>query len=275
MKFFEKLALRQKKTLLCVGLDPDFELMPEGWPQNAAGVYDFCKRIVDATADFAAAFKPQIAYFSAQGFERVLFDVISYIHAEYPEIPVILDAKRGDIGTTAAQYAQEIFMRYEADATTISPYMGRDSLEPWLEYDDHGLFILCRTSNPGGADLQNLKADNAPIFEHVAKMVLECNANQQCGLVMGATYPDEIKKVREIAPDLPFLLPGVGAQGGSIAECVKAGFVSKENPGILLNSSRKILYASRDSKDFEAAARNAAQTTRKIIQIARKMSSSN
>ena len=269
MKFFEKLALRQKKTLLCVGLDPDFELMPEGWPQNAAGVYDFCKRIVDATADFAAAFKPQIAYFAAQGFERVLYDVISHIHANHPQIPVILDAKRGDIGSTAAQYAQEIFMRYEADAATVNPYMGRESLEPWLEYTDNGLFVLCRTSNAGGSDLQNLDAGTKKLFEHVAQMVLSCNDHKQCGLVMGATYPEEIKKVRQIAPDLPFLIPGVGAQGGDIAECVKAGLVSADTPGILINSSRAILYASRDPKNFDTAARAAAQVTSNAIQIAR------
>lgn len=264
MKFFKKLAARQTQSLLCVGLDPNFEQMPESWPQNEAGVFDFCRRIVDATADFAAAFKPQIAYFSAVGAETALVDIIGYIHAHHPDIPVILDAKRSDIGTTAAQYAVEAFVRFEADAVTVNPYLGKDSLEPWLEYIDNGIFVLCHTSNPGASDLQNLKAQNKTIFEHVAQMVLDCNTNQQCGLVMGATFPEELKKVRNIAPHLPFLIPGIGAQGGNINQVIK-----NAGENILLNSSRAILYASNNPKDFDSAARITAENTVKAIQNAR------
>ena len=260
MKFFEKLQHRQAKSLLCVGLDPDFEQMPEGWPQNEAGVLDFCRRIVDATADFAAAFKPQIAYFSAIGAETALVDTIGYIHAHHPDIPVILDAKRGDIGSTAAQYAVEAFVRYEADAATVSPYLGADSLAPWLEYADNGIFVLCHTSNAGAAALQNLESNGKTIFEHVAQMVLDLDKNQQCGLVMGATFPEELKKIRELAPSMPFLIPGIGAQGGDIKTTIQ-----NSGKNVLINSSRAILYASNDSKNFDTAARKAAEETAKTI----------
>ena len=260
MKFFEKLQHRQAKSLLCVGLDPDFEQMPEGWPQNEAGVLDFCRRIVDATADFAAAFKPQIAYFSAIGAETALVDTIGYIHAHHPDIPVILDAKRGDIGSTAAQYAVEAFVRYEADAATVSPYLGADSLAPWLEYADNGIFVLCHTSNAGAAALQNLECNGKPLFEHVAQMVLDLDKNQQCGLVMGATFPEELKKIRDLAPQTPFLIPGIGAQGGDIKTTIQ-----NAGKNVLIISSRAILYASNDSKNFDTAARKAAEETAKTI----------
>lgn len=263
MKFFEKLQQRQAQSLLCVGLDPDFEQMPEGWPQNEAGVFDFCRRIVAATADFAAAFKPQMAYFSAIGAEAALVDIIGYIHAHHPEIPVILDAKRGDIGATAKQYAVEAFVRYEADAATVNPYLGADSLTPWLEYADNGIFVLCHTSNAGASALQHLNANGKALFEHVAQMVLKANSNQQCGLVMGATFPEELKKIREMAPSLPFLIPGVGAQGGDIQTVIQ-----NAGKNVLINSSRAILYASNNSKNFDTAARKIAEETAQTIQKA-------
>lgn len=263
MKFFEKLQQRQARSLLCVGLDPDFEQMPEGWPQNEAGVLDFCRRIVKATADFAVAFKPQIAYFSAIGAESALVDIIAYIHAHHPDIPVILDAKRGDIGSTAAQYAVEAFVRYEADAATVNPYLGADSLAPWLEYADNGIFVLCHTSNAGAAALQNLNAEGKALFEHVAQMVLDLDKNQQCGLVMGATFPEELKKIRDLAPQMPFLIPGVGAQEGDINAVIQ-----NAGANVLINSSRAILYASNNPKDFDIAARKVAEETAKTIQNA-------
>ncbi len=264
MQFFEKLKQRQQHSLLCIGLDPDFEQMPEKWPQNEAGIYEFCRRIVDATSDFAAAFKPQMAYFSALGFERALYDLIAYIHAQYPHIPVILDGKRGDIADTAKQYAKEAFERFEADAATVNAYMGYDSLQPWLDYTDNGIFILCRTSNAGGADLQNLNANGKAIFEHVADLAQK--SPTPCGLVVGATFTNEIERVRQIAPNLPFLMPGVGHQGANLEQALKKSVLNKENPAVLIHSSRAILYAGCDSKTFEEAARNKAQETFLAIQ---------
>ncbi len=268
MQFFEKLNERLKHSLLCVGLDPDFEQMPDDWPQNEAGIYNFCKRIVDSTAPFAAAFKPQMAYFSALGFERALYDLIGYIHAQYPQIPVILDGKRGDIPSTAKQYAKEAFERYEADAATVNPYLGKDTLMPWLEYTDNGIFILCKTSNPGGNDLQNLIAKNQPLFEHVALLAKEFP--KQCGLVVGSTFPEAAVRIRKLTPELTFLMPGTGAQGGSIEKALKAGAANKESPAVLIHASRSILYAGKDTKTFDQTAHEEAQKTFNLIEEARK-----
>ena len=219
MNFLEQLrvAERQNGSLLCVGLDPEPARFPAQWRGDAARIFDFCAAIVDATADLVIAFKPQIAYFAAHRAEDQLEQLMAYMRERAPQVPVILDAKRGDIGSTAEQYAREAYERYGADAVTLSPFMGWDSVQPYLAYPDKGAFILCRTSNPGGDDLQNQPLAALPgqprLFEHVAALVQgPWNRNGQLGLVVGATYPAEIERVREIAPTVPLLIPGVGAQ---------------------------------------------------------------
>ena len=269
MKFTEMLsgAWAKNNSLLCVGLDPD----PAKFPAHLNGdIFRFCAEIADATADLACAFKPQIAYFAARRAEDQLEALIAHIHEKHPGIPVILDAKRGDIGSTAEQYAVEAFERYQADAVTVNPYMGRDSVEPWLAYADKGVILLCRTSNPGGSDLQFQKvgADGMALYELVAaKVAREWNPNNkyagQLGLVVGATFPGEIARVREIVGDLPLLVPGIGAQGGDIEATVKAGRTA-DGTGLMINSSRAILYAGK-GEDFAAAARRVALETRDAI----------
>jgi len=268
-------AAEQHQSLLCVGLDPEPARFPSGIAPGAAGIYDFCARIVDATADLVCAFKPQIAYFAAHRAEDALERLIAHIRAVAPRVPVILDAKRGDIGATAEQYAREVFERYGADAVTLSPFMGLDSITPYLRYKDKGVFLLCRTSNPGGDDLQAQRLADVPgqprLFEHVARLAQgDWNIHAipgQLGLVVGATYPQEIAQVRAIAPTLPLLIPGVGAQGGDAAATVQAGW----RPGapIVVNSSRAILYAG-SGPDFADAARRAAENTRAALQAAQR-----
>lgn len=279
MTFIDKLnhARRRQHSLLCVGLDPEPAQFPTHWRGNTQRLFDFCAQIVDATHDLVCAFKPQIAYFAANRAEDQLERLIAHIRQVAPDIPVILDAKRGDIGSTAAQYAIEAFERYGADAVTLSPFMGFDSIEPYLKYHDKGAFLLCRTSNPGGDDLQNqrLAAENGQplLYEHIARLAQgPWNLNGQLGLVVGATYPAEIERVRSLAPTLPLLIPGVGAQGGDAAATVKAGwrFTQGEVSGnILVNSSRAILYASSDH-DFAHAARVIALQTRDTLEAAKR-----
>jgi orotidine-5'-phosphate decarboxylase len=265
--FVQKYQRRAKElnTMLCVGLDPDASKLPASIKGHGGAMYAFCREIVDATADIVCAYKPQIAYFASQRAEDQLEQLIDYIHQNYPEIPVILDAKRGDIGSTATHYAKEAFERYQADAVTVNPYMGFDSIEPYLQYTDRGVFILCRTSNPGGSDLQFLEVGQAvpqKLFEKVAHLAAhEWNTTGQVGLVVGATFPAEIAKVREIVGnDMPLLIPGIGAQGGDTIATVQAG----NHTNLLINSSRAILYASKD-QDFATAARAAAIATRDSI----------
>ena len=257
-------AWQQNNSLLCVGLDPDpakFPLHLQGRPD---AMFNFCKAIVDNTADTVCCFKPQIAYFAAQSAEGALERLIEHIHTAHPGIPVILDAKRGDIGSTAEQYAQEAFVRYGADAVTVNPYMGRDSVEPYLAYPDKGVILLCRTSNPGGSDLQSLDVEGEKLYERVARLVAkEWNTTGQCALVVGATFPTEIARVREIVGDLPLLVPGIGAQGGDVEATLKAG-KTKNGTGLMINSSRAILYADK-GEDYAAAARKAALQTRDDI----------
>ena len=273
MKFTEMLRARWRNadTLLCVGLDPDPAKFPGSWKDDPARIFDFCAAIVDATRDLACAFKPQIAYFAAQRAEEQLERLIAHIHAVAPEVPVILDAKRGDIGSTAEQYAREAFERYRADALTLSPFMGFDSIEPYLRYADKGLILLCRTSNPGGNDWQMQRLADVPgqprLFEHLAHLAqTEWNTTGQIGLVVGATFPAEIARVREIAPTLPLLIPGVGAQGGDAEATVRAGLTAQGT--IVVNSSRAVLYASR-GEDFAEAARRVAMATRDQLDAAR------
>jgi orotidine-5'-phosphate decarboxylase len=258
-------ALRNRwaaaESTLCVGLDPDVARLPEG----CASVLDFCRAIVDATADLVCAFKPQIAYFAAAGAEADLEAVIAYIRHVAPDVPVILDAKRGDIGPTAEQYAREAFDRYGADVVTVNPYLGTDSLEPFLRRG--AIFALCRTSNPGSGDLQSLIVDDEPLYVHVARRAAEeWSALGEVGLVVGATYPDELRAVRSMVGDMPLLIPGVGAQGGDADATVDAGLDST-GAGIVVNSSRAVLYASKGA-DFAEAARREALRTRDVLRAA-------
>ena len=269
-------AERQNGSMLCVGLDPEPTKFPVHLRDDASNIYDFCAAIVDATADLAMAFKPQIAYFAAHRAEDQLERLMAHMRRAAPQVPIILDAKRGDIGSTAEQYAKEAFERYGADAVTLSPFMGFDSIQPYLKYHGKGAFLLCRTSNPGGDDLQNQRLssiEGAPLlYEHVARLAQgPWNLNGQLGLVVGATYPAEIERVRAVAPTLPLLIPGVGAQGGDAAATVRAGWRGAEGETtapIVVNSSRAILYASAGN-DFTQAARLEARRTRDLLQAAR------
>jgi orotidine-5'-phosphate decarboxylase len=254
-------AQAQHASLLCVGLDPEPAKFPSIWRGDATRIFDFCAAIVNATHDLVCAFKPQIAYFAAHGAEAQLERLIHHIHQTAPDVPVILDAKRGDIGATAEQYAREAFVRYQADAVTLSPFMGLDSIEPYMHYSGKGLILLCRTSNPGGNDLQAQPlASGDLLFEHIAKLAAgEWNHGGQLGLVVGATYPAEVARVRALAPTLPLLIPGIGAQGGDAEATVRAGCTA-QGP-IIVSSSRAVLYAS-GGDDFAAAARQVAQASR-------------
>ena len=272
MTFLDMLrdAATRNQSMLCVGLDPEPTRFPAGMQGGPHKIYDFCAAIVDATADLVCAFKPQIAYFAAHGAEDQLERLMQHMRANAPHVPVILDAKRGDIGSTAEQYAREAFERYGADAVTLSPFMGFDSVEPYLRYPGKGAFLLCRTSNPGGDDFQSQRlasVDGQPLlYEHIARLAQgPWNKNGQLGLVVGATYPAEIERVRALAPQVPLLIPGVGAQGGDAAATVRAGW--RPDGPIIVNSSRAILYASSGA-DFAAAARREAQRTRDLLQAA-------
>jgi orotidine-5'-phosphate decarboxylase len=271
--FPQQLAAAQaaNASLLCVGLDPEPERFPLPWRGDAARIFDFCAAIVDATKDQVCAFKPQIAYFAAQRAEDQLERLVAHIHAKAPGVPVILDAKRGDIGATAEQYAREVFERYGADAVTLSPFMGRDSIEPYLRHDGRGLILLCRTSNPGGDDLQALPlAGGGQLYEAIARLAAETwNRDGRLGLVVGATYPREVARVRELAPTLPLLIPGIGAQGGDAEATVRAGW--RADGPIIVSSSRAVLYAGgeRAIDPFVAAARAAADATRQLLQRSR------
>ncbi len=268
MTFTDKLAtaIQRHDSLLCVGLDPDIARFPQHLQGKEGSIFEFCKAIIDATASVACAFKPQIAYFAALAAEDQLQAVCDYLKQHHPGIPIVLDAKRGDIGATAEQYAREAFERYRADAVTVNPYMGFDSVAPYLEWNDRGVIVLCRTSNPGGSDLQFLQVDGKPLYQHVAQLVSgHWNRNGQCGLVVGATFPQELAQVRAIVGDMPLLVPGIGAQGGDIEATVKAGRTASGG-GMMINSSRAILYAKPEgSEDFTAAASRVARETRDAI----------
>jgi orotidine-5'-phosphate decarboxylase len=268
VNFINKLsaAWTANNSLLCVGLDPDLAKLPAELRDLPDGITTFCTRIIDATADLACAFKPQIAYFGALGAEKQLEDICRYVRENYPHIPLILDAKRGDIGATATQYAREAFERYGADAVTVNPYMGEDSLDPYLAWQDRGVIILCRTSNPGGSDLQFLDTDGVPLYQRVARLVADkWNKNGQCALVVGATFPEELAQVRAIVGDMPLLVPGIGAQGGDIAATVGAGQTAN-GMGMMISSSRAIIYATPQAgEDYADAARRVAIETRDAI----------
>jgi len=263
MDFVEKLTntARKNESLLCVGLDPDPKLMPD-----KVGVFEFNKAIIDATADLVCAYKPNIAFYEALGNKGLdaLKQTVKYVP---DDIPVIVDAKRGDIGNTARAYAQALFDNFNFDATTVNPYLGFDSLEPFIQYTNKGILILCRTSNAGAADFQSLRCetegDSRPLFEIVALKASEWNIHGNIGLVVGATYPEELRLIRNSHPDMPLLIPGIGAQGGDLASVVRYG-VNAKGEGAIINSSRGIIYAS-PGKDFAQAARQAASSLRDQI----------
>ena len=272
MGFMQALRDRWSKadSLLCVGLDPDPAKFPDAFARDGDALFAFCRDIVDATAQHACAFKPQIAYFAAHaGGEHALQRLVAHIHAAHPGIPVLLDAKRGDIGSTAAQYAAEAFDRYDADAVTLNPYMGRDSAQPLLDRADRGCIFLCHTSNPGARDFQELVVAgdggaDRPLYQHVAAAIArDWNGNGNCALVVGATFPEELQVIRGIVGELPLLIPGIGAQGGDVEAVIRNGKTA-DGTGLMINSSRGILYASRGA-DYAEAAAAAARSLRDEI----------
>lgn len=264
--FFQRVQARETElnTMLCVGLDTDSIKIPTHLAGSPDAIIEFNKAIIDVTHELVCCYKPQIAYYSSQSAEEALIETIQY--AQSKGVPVLLDAKRGDIGNTAEQYARELFERFQADAITVNPYMGTDTLAPYLSYEDKGIFVLCRTSNPGSADLQNLMLEGGRrVYEQVAHLACEqWNDNNNVGLVVGATQPAEIARVREITGDMPFLVPGVGAQGGDIKAMMNAAF----GQNVIVSSSRGVIYAS-NGEDFAEAARTNAIETRDSINAAR------
>ena len=271
-KFFKTLTTRQKahNSLLCVGLDPSPEKLPPSLRPNPMPLFAFNREIINATAPWACAFKPQIAHYAAVAAEPQLEQTIHYIKQHHPDIPVILDAKRGDIGTTAKMYAREAFDRYQADAITLNPYLGGDALAPFLAYQDKGAFILCRTSNPGSGAIQQLKSGGLSIAHHIATLaVTQWNQNSNVGLVVGATWPQEIGAIRKLTGDMPLLIPGIGAQGGDL-QAVLANGLTPDGAGVLINASRSIIHAGGGEDDFAAAAAHAAETLCREINRNRK-----
>ncbi len=273
MGFIGQLRARWEtsNSLVCVGLDPDRARLPDAFVEDDDdALFSFCRDIVDATAEFACAFKPQIAYFAARnGGEVALQRLIAHVNGSFPDIPVILDAKRGDIGSTAEQYAVEAFDRYGADAVTLNPYMGRDSAEPFLQRNDRGCVFLCHTSNPGARDFQELSVSDGsgggePLFQRIARTIAtQWNTAGNCALVVGATFPEELKVIRSIVGDMPLLIPGIGAQGGDLEATVRNG-KDADGGGLVINSSRGILYASQGA-DYAEAAGHAARSLRDRI----------
>jgi orotidine-5'-phosphate decarboxylase len=254
-------AWQRNDSLVCVGLDPEPERLP-------VPLFEFNQAIIDATADLVCAYKPQFAHYAACGMEDQLERTIEYIHRAHPHIPVILDSKRGDVGNTAERYASEAFERYGADAVTVSPYLGGDSLEPFLRHEDKGVVILCRTSNPGARDIQDLEVNGRRLYQSIAELAARrWNSRGNCMLVVGATYPQELAEVRRIVGDMPLLVPGVGAQGGDVARAVQNGRTAS-GTGLVISSSRAILYASA-GEDFASAAREATSRLREQINAAR------
>ena len=284
MSFYQRLdsAWTRSGSMLCVGLDPDVARFPQTLRGDVNNIEKFCKEIVDATGDLVCAFKPQIAYFAAVGAEKQLENICEYIRARFPDVVLILDAKRGDIGDTAALYAREAFERYGADAVTVNPYLGTDSLEPFLSTPGKGTIVLCRTSNAGSSEFQSLQVSGEALYLRVARTAAETWSKiGECALVVGATYPAELAQVRSIVGTMPILVPGIGAQGGDVDAVIRAGASTPDSStasqstgtsatsrrGLVINSSRAILYAS-DGADFAAAARKVALTTRDAINAA-------
>jgi len=268
MRFVEKLqnASRKNNSLVCVGLDTDPQKIPKHLLREEDPTLAFNQKIIDSTSDLVCAYKPNMAFYEAQGSRgwESLRKTCSYIPKE---IPIIIDAKRGDIGNTARMYAKAIFEELKGDAVTVSPYMGEDAVSPFLEYEDKCAFVLCLTSNKGANDFQLSEVEGKPFYEIVAEKVLSWNAKGNCGLVVGATHPEQLKRIRQIAPSLPFLIPGIGAQAGDVESTVKFG-TDENREMAVINSSRGILYAS-DQEDFDGAARQEALRLRDKINLHR------
>jgi orotidine-5'-phosphate decarboxylase len=264
-------AWEKHYSLVCVGLDPEIERFPRHIAADASPIFQFNKAVIDATHDLVCAYKPQFAHYAAYEAEDQLERTIDYIHRTYPDVPVILDAKRGDVGNTAERYAIEAFERYGADAVTVNPYLGGDALEPFLKHADKGVVILCRTSNRGAGELQDLQVGERKLYQVVAQLAAQrWNTRGNCLLVVGATYPGELAEVRELVGEMPLLVPGVGAQGGDVAQVVQCG-QTRRGTGLIVSSSRAILYASA-GEDFAAAARKATETLRRQINSSRRRS---
>jgi orotidine-5'-phosphate decarboxylase len=259
MTFFERLEARIDTTdsVLSVGLDPDPDRLPEHLHEYDLPRWAFNRRIIDATHEHAACYKPNAAFYEDAAGWRALHETVAYAHGK--DTPVLLDAKRGDIGNTARQYAT---LLDSVDAITVNPYLGRDSLEPFLSREENGIFVLCRTSNSGGADLQNVELDSGErLYERVARLANEWNERKNVGLVVGATAPEELERIRELVPDLPFLVPGVGAQGGDVEAAVEYGLVGGVG---LVNSSRGIIFAG-EGEEFARAAGEAAKRLKRRL----------
>lgn len=264
-QFMEMLEARfAAQKLVCIGLDSDMAKLPavirEEYASPEEALFIFNRRIIDATADLASAFKPNAAFYEAEGEagHRALRRTADYLKEHYPDIPLILDAKRADIGNTNEGYVRAVFDEIGADAVTVHPYLGKEALEPFLARKDKGVFVLAKTSNPGSGEFQDLLVDGEPLYQRVARNAATgWNGNGNCGLVVGATYPEELKKVRAIVGDMPILVPGIGAQGGDVVATISAG-KGKSSFGLVINSSRGILYASH-GEDFAEAARTATE----------------
>jgi orotidine-5'-phosphate decarboxylase len=268
--FIEQLtrAWERSDSLACVGLDPEIERFPRHIAAEPSPIFQFNRAIIDATADLVCAYKPQFAHYAAYEAEDQLERTIEYIHKTHPGVPVILDAKRGDVGNTAERYAIEAFERYGADAVTVNPYLGGDALEPFLRHADKGVAILCRTSNPGARDLQDLVIGARKLYQVVAELAAQrWNSRGNCLLVVGATYPGDLAEVRALVGAMPLLVPGVGAQRGDVAQVVQNGQTA-QGTGLIISSSRGILYASA-GEDFAGAARAATQQLRGEINSSR------
>jgi len=269
MTYREKLqqAWQESNSLLCVGLDPDLTLLPEGFGSDDVARFNLA--IIEATSDLVCAYKPNVAFYEALGQERGYAALRKTLAAIPQHIVTIADAKRGDVEHTARAYVRAIFDELGFDACTVSPYLGGDSVAPWLERPERGAFILARTSNPGAGDLQDLRAgvDERPLYELVAELARGWDRHRNAGLVTGATYPEEMRRLRELCPDMPFLVPGVGAQAGSLEEAVRAGLDARGR-GLVVNASRGVTYASRGA-DFAPAARREALRLRDEINTVR------
>ncbi|MBL7545835.1 MAG: orotidine-5'-phosphate decarboxylase [Bdellovibrionaceae bacterium] len=267
MNFYEKLdhITQKNKSFLCVGLDPDLKSLPEIFSGKKNPFFEFNKAIIDATADLVNAYKPQVAYYSAEGLEADLEMTFQYIQKNYPHILTILDSKRGDIDSTARQYARESFHRYQADSVTLNVYMGKDVVTPFMEYESKGLFLLCKTSNPHGGDFQDLKVGEQPLYYHLAKTVsTEWNEKKNLGLVVGGTYIDALKKIRQMDSQLPLLVPGLGAQGGDLKQILDT-VKELKNKRIIVNASRSIIYAGKGA-DFADKSRQKALDYQSVMQ---------
>lgn len=266
-----KQAIKKNGSLLCIGLDTDKNKIPKYLLETEDPVFEFNKAVIDATHDLVCTYKTNIAYYASEGIEGLttLKKTIDYIHKQYPDIPVILDAKRADVGSTSIQYAKEVFDVLHSDAVTVNPYFGLDSLEPFLEYKDKGIIVLCKTSNPGAYEFQDLLVDNEPLYIKVAKKIVEWNKKyQNCLMVVGATWPEELGKIREITKDMFFLVPGIGTQGGDLEKTLKFG-LTKEKSGLIIHVARAILYAN-STLEFATKAREKAMEFKMNINQYRK-----